>query len=548
MGSGGSALGTRSIYLDLDGRVQQVVFGSRCSTAHLNDLVCDSAGINRCTPISLIDSNGATVSLDPGMPYNTHSTPYKIIQVGTPQLSQRDTILRDCLSQMAEQIASAFRIQEQRTEFSSRIAMLEKRLDAEGLKLVEIDKCKNDIRALKDKMMNCPDRKCNSNLTRSLSVHSNDTRGGAHYSANRNSPRSMSNPTLTMACLDYKPRTPRRDVPAYPKYMLSQETIHALKQPTFDVWQWEHNEMLSCLEHMFHDLGLVSEFNINPITLKRWLLAVQENYRNNPFHNFRHCFCVTQMMYGVIHHCNLQEIFTAMDLGILMIAAACHDLDHPGYNNAYQVNARTELAVRYNDVSPLENHHAAVAFHILSTPETNILSGVTHHAFTHIRQGVIELILSTDMARHGEILASFREYLKDFDFGNPEHMKVLKMMLIKCCDISNEVRPMEVSEPWLDCLLEEYFMQSDREKQEGLPFAAFMDRDTVTKPSAQIGFLSFVLIPLFEAVSQLFPQMEETMVHPLRESRDHYQELSVLQETLSKKKSADKVPEGDDAK
>lgn len=33
------------------------------------------------------------------------------------------------------------------------------------------------------------------------------------------------------------------------------------------------------------------------------------------------------------------------------------------------------------------------------------------------------------------------------------------MILIKCCDISNEVRPFEVSEPWADCLLEEYFMQ-----------------------------------------------------------------------------------------
>lgn len=33
------------------------------------------------------------------------------------------------------------------------------------------------------------------------------------------------------------------------------------------------------------------------------------------------------------------------------------------------------------------------------------------------------------------------------------------MILIKCCDISNEVRPIEVSEPWADCLLEEYFMQ-----------------------------------------------------------------------------------------
>ena len=52
----------------------------------------------------------------------------------------------------------------------------------------------------------------------------------------------------------------------------------------------------------------------------------------------------------------------------------------------------------------------------------------------------------------------------------------LQIMLIKCCDISNEVRPMEVSEPWVDCLLEEYFMQSDREKSEGLPVAPFMDR------------------------------------------------------------------------
>ena len=79
----------------------------------------------------------------------------------------------------------------------------------------------------------------------------------------------------------------------------------------------------------------------------------------------------------------------------------------------------------------------------------------------------------------------------------------LQMMLIKCCDISNEVRPMEVSEPWVDCLLEEYFMQSDREKSEGLPVAPFMDRDKVTKPTAQIGFIKFVLIPLFECMNKV---------------------------------------------
>lgn len=76
-------------------------------------------------------------------------------------------------------------------------------------------------------------------------------------------------------------------------------------------------------------------------------------------------------------------------------------------------------------------------------------------------------------------------------------------MLIKSCDVSNEVRPMEVSEPWVDCLLKEYFMQSDREKEEGLPVAPFMDREKVTKSTAQIGFIKFVLIPIFEVMKQV---------------------------------------------
>lgn len=51
-------------------------------------------------------------------------------------------------------------------------------------------------------------------------------------------------------------------------------------------------------------------------------------------------------------------------------------------------------------------------------------------------------------------------------------------------------------------------VQSDMEKLEGLPVAPFMDRDKVTKPSSQIGFIKFVLLPLFESVGQLFPQIE----------------------------------------
>ena len=82
-----------------------------------------------------------------------------------------------------------------------------------------------------------------------------------------------------------------------------------------------------------------------------------------------------------------------------------------------------------------------------------------------------------------------------------DHLNTLKMILIKACDISNECRPImvrsnayehqkivnkrhtsvfeffdQVSEGWVDCLLEEYFHQSDKEKKDALPVAPFMDR------------------------------------------------------------------------
>uniref|UniRef100_A0AAX7TW48 Phosphodiesterase n=1 Tax=Astatotilapia calliptera TaxID=8154 RepID=A0AAX7TW48_ASTCA len=475
MGSSSSSYAPKTIYLDVDGKVQKV------------SLILNICIINITDPFFI----GLTQNLYP---------------VSTILMfAEKEDMFQNVLSQVAEQFSRAFRINELKTEVTNRIAMLEKRVELEGLKVVEIEKCKNELKKLRDEMT---------------------SRGGGRVNC----------PCKYNFSDDGKKVTPRRDVPSYPKYTLSQETIEALKKPTFDVWHWEHNEMLSCLEYMYHDLGLVKEFNMNPITLKRWLLAVQENYRNNPFHNFRHCFCVSQMMYGMIHLCNLQEKLTLTDMGILMTAAVCHDLDHPGYNNTYQINARTELAVRYNDISPLENHHCAVAFQILSLPECNIFANVDPEAFKQIRKAIIALILATDMARHGEILEAFKQKVDNFDFTNEEHVTCLKMLLIKCCDISNEVRPTEVAEPWVDCLLEEYFMQSDREKSEGLPVAPFMDRDKVTKPTAQIGFIKFVLIPMFETVMKLFPQIEELMVQPLRDSRDHYEELKQIDDAMTEVK------------
>ena len=57
----------------------------------------------------------------------------------------------------------------------------------------------------------------------------------------------------------------------------------------------------------------------------------------------------------------------------MYVGAAAHDYDHPGVNNPFLINTRSELAITYNDKSPLENHHVSSAFFILKEDQYNIL-------------------------------------------------------------------------------------------------------------------------------------------------------------------------------
>lgn len=58
-------------------------------------------------------------------------------------------------------------------------------------------------------------------------------------------------------------------------------------------------------------------------------------------------FVLSLQMYAITWQTNLVCRLGDMDVFILLISCICHDLDHPGYNNIYQINAKTELALRY---------------------------------------------------------------------------------------------------------------------------------------------------------------------------------------------------------
>lgn len=69
-----------------------------------------------------------------------------------------------------------------------------------------------------------------------------------------------------------------------------------LRMPTFDARPWEDEELLLLLQQMYLDHDLLSKFAIDITTLRNFLYEAYKNYNDVPFHNFRHCFCVAQMV------------------------------------------------------------------------------------------------------------------------------------------------------------------------------------------------------------------------------------------------------------
>ena len=95
-------------------------------------------------------------------------------------------------------------------------------------------------------------------------------------------------------------------------------------------------------------------------------------------------------MYGFIYLFDLCKTLEPLEVFSLLVSTLSHDLDHDGYNNAFQINARTQLALIYNDYSPLEMYHCAVGFHILNKKHCNILGALDSTSFKKFRQLMIQ--------------------------------------------------------------------------------------------------------------------------------------------------------------
>ncbi|XP_058890094.1 high affinity cGMP-specific 3',5'-cyclic phosphodiesterase 9A isoform X1 [Acipenser ruthenus] len=502
---------SKVIYVTVNGRPEQAEFPADCPAQDVKDLFRAAAEAGPHDILKLYNTKGNIINISPKLEPNSPQSRYKL-----------EVVAADCNSEpLGSELAVALGFD--LSVMEKRLQSLEKKILGEAGETPSIVyEMKNQVESFREKLESVEHLSWLGLFKELSSTGTHKPSPFYHKRALRKTREECERVRenfLQMSTLE-----------------VTEEVRQYLKTPTFDNWQWEDAEIMVLLQLMYTDLDFITTFHIELEVLQQFLYEVYKHYNNIPFHNFNHCFCVTQMMYGLIWLTDLRSKIDEIDLLTMLTSAVCHDLDHTGYNNAYQINARTELALRYNDISPLENHHCAVAFEILEKPENNIFRNLTTEQYKRIREGMIKCILATDMTRHNEILNQFKSILPVFDFSNKDHKDKLMMTMIKVSDISNEARPMDVAEPWLDCLLQEFFNQSDMEKLEGLPVSPFMDRDKVTKPSSQTGFIRFVLFPLFMELANLFPNLEQHIIDPVRKALDYYTEMEKALEKEKKEK------------
>lgn len=100
-----------------------------------------------------------------------------------------------------------------------------------------------------------------------------------------------------------------------------------------------------------------------------------------------------------------------------LISAAMHDFEHPGVNSVFLVNMSDVMAVRYNDLSVLENHHLAASFELMtSNPANNWACNMTRADFKRTRHIIIQTVLATDMTKHFGELSHLSSRMRDEDF------------------------------------------------------------------------------------------------------------------------------------
>lgn len=347
---------------------------------------------------------------------------------------------------------------------------------------------------------------------------------------------AMAKQSVTLEVLSYHASASLEDAQRLRSLRVPSSQHFQLYDFKFDDIHMDDDGTLKACMRMFLDLDFIERFHIDYEVLCRWLLSVKKNYRNVTYHNWRHAFNVAQMMFAIITVTQWWKIFGEIECLALMIACLCHDLDHRGTNNSFQIKASSPLARLYS-TSTMEHHHFDQCIMILNSQGNQILANISPDEYSRIIKVLEDAILSTDLAVYFRKRGAFFNLVRtaNYNWMRDDHRELLRGMTMTVCDLAAITKPWEVEKRVAELVSSEFFEQGDIERQElNLTPIDIMNREKKNQlPLMQVEFIDSICLPIYESFAVLSDKLEP-LVEGVRQNKLHWLELATMQNHDSK--------------
>nr|XP_020764210.1 cone cGMP-specific 3',5'-cyclic phosphodiesterase subunit alpha' isoform X5 [Odocoileus virginianus texanus] len=304
----------------------------------------------------------------------------------------------------------------------------------------------------------------------------------------------------------------------------------------------EH-ELIKCGLRLFFEINVVEKFKVPVEVLTRWMYTVRKGYRAVTYHNWRHGFNVGQTMFTLLMTGRLKKYYTDLEAFAMLAAAFCHDIDHRGTNNLYQMKSTSPLA-RLHGSSILERHHLEYSKTLLQDESLNIFQNLNKRQYETVIHLFEVAIIATDLALYFnclffrkrtmfqkivdacEKMETEEEAIKYVTI-DPTKKEIIMAMMMTACDLSAITKPWEVQSQVALLVANEFWEQGDLERtvlqQQPIPM---MDRNKKDElPKLQVGFIDFVCTFVYKEFSRFHKEITP-MLNGLQNNRVEWKSLA----------------------
>jgi len=353
---------------------------------------------------------------------------------------------------------------------------------------------------------------------------------------------AMAKQQVTLEVLSYHAIAPLDEAVKLSRQKVPSAASLQLHSFQFDDFSLEDGDTLKASLRMLIDLDLINRFNIDYLTLCRWLCSVRRNYRSVTYHNWRHAHNVCQLMFAIITNTTWWKKLGEIECLSLVIACLCHDLDHRGTNNSFQIKASNSLATLYS-TSTMEHHHFDQCLMLLNTSGNQILGNVSKEEFKSVIQVLEDSILATDLAvyfrRRGDTFKLLES--GNLDWSSSQHRSLIRGLLMTACDLGAITKPWEIQKKIARLVSDEFFYQGDLEKTElNISPIPMMDRAYKDKlPAMQVDFIDQICLPVYNSLANTSEHLRP-MLNGCQKNRENWGNLANLKEENEDDKKKEK--------